>query len=311
MTFTFGRRLHHHHHHQNEEEDFVEDFDNSFKIEDELRRERVEEMMDKIQNEVKDIRNEIGSEEEEDEQGINDEPEEKEDNKKAVGISSKPNQDPEERKRASYEEYLTKLSRVESLDDLKREFNIKEDSFSYKRNAGGYLTDPGCRPFETTEKINYTSHNSRIYPQCISVQRCGGEGCSCQSPEKTCVVTATRAKQGQAYVFDLDNNFTGFHTVDYVDHTSCSCKCKRKATDCKSNQNYNPTTCLCDCPSSAQTKCSDKKQWSRYACGCVCSQKNPTCPPNHIWDTEKCECKIVIQPTCSTGSFNSTTCKCQ
>ena len=57
ITFTFGRRIHHHHHHhQNEEEDFVEDFDNSFNIEDELRRERVEEMMDKIQNEVKDIR---------------------------------------------------------------------------------------------------------------------------------------------------------------------------------------------------------------------------------------------------------------
>ena len=42
ITFTFGRRIHHHQYHQNEEEDFVEDFDNSFNIEDELRREQIE-----------------------------------------------------------------------------------------------------------------------------------------------------------------------------------------------------------------------------------------------------------------------------
>ena len=58
----------------------------------------------------------------------------------------------------------------------------------------------------------------------------------------------------------LDNSFAGFHTVDYVDHTECSCQCKRKASDCKGNHKYNPVSCLCDCPPSAKTTCSDKKQ---------------------------------------------------
>lgn len=228
----------------------------------------------------------------------------------ATGISSKLNQrNDETSKRSHYEEYLDKLSRVETFDDLKREFKIPE-RLSYKREEVPWvLYQESCSISDKIEKIPYSSATTRIVPTCHIVKRCNG---CCTSPEKECLPTQTTNKTAKVAILDNQNIYKDSHEFVYEDHVQCQCQCKRKSTECKSNQQFNSNNCLCSCPSSAQTTCGDRKQWSSFECGCVCSQKDPQCPPGHVWNTETCLCEAVVQPTCSKGTvFNSALCKCK
>jgi len=212
-----------------------------------------------------------------------------------------------QQKRKAYKDYLEKISRVKTVEDFKRIFNVPERT-SFKRQTIPTAGTPiACDPKDTSESVSFQSSVERIWPTCITVKRCGG---CCDDINMQCVAASTQQKQINVYKISMsDSSFAGYHTVDYTDHTSCSCQCKRQQSDCLPTQTLDPTTCTCECQSQPQS-CPEGKQWSTFDCACVCSNHSPSCPTNHVWNKNTCQCDRINFPSCSSGLLNSNTCTC-
>jgi len=210
------------------------------------------------------------------------------------------------------EEIIRKLQQVRTMTDAKRLFHIKAPTNGNKRSStlnafnAGPAAEVPCKPHPTVVELQ--RHSSyKLFPQCITVNRCGG--CCSAADVMECVEDATSTKTINALKIPLDGTPPGMITVDYFNHDTCKCQCRIKQHHCINQQTYDPRNCQCQCTVKAQ-QCPADKQWDKQECGCTCKHNGSGCPNNFLWNknTCKCQCNIASCPQNQTLDVQSCTC---
>jgi len=208
---------------------------------------------------------------------------------------------------------LDKMSRISSIADFQKEFNLNDGVKALPRDASQGTckkadvfkvvgkadpkskimldgtpasststsaatievpTDTGCVPRWELYSIPKPVGTYMVWPSCVYTKQCGG--CCTNNDMMECV--PTRLGLRKAGVYKIPYNMYNAPTVDQmdiVDHKECGCRCRVGADTCIGQQTYDAQNCQCTCPQylSEKNRCQPGTHWSSSECDCKCDIK--------------------------------------